>query len=168
MTLATLYLSGETRRWHANPVMARIGQTIADHQCRAAQLLLALNPGANAALIFYVLHHDVGEALAGDLPQPFKAANPWVAEQHAAVEARLCAGILGNVMPWLNAVEQDWAKLVDVLEAALFTLFHALPEYYRPGSGWVEAEADIMRLARALGCEGAVQGLIDDIPGGGF
>ena len=168
MTLATLYLSGETRRWHANPVMVRTGQTIADHQCRAAQLLLALNPGANAALIFHVLHHDVGEALAGDLPQPFKAANPVVAASHAAVESQLCAGILGNVMPWLNAVEQDWAKLVDLLEAALFTLFHALPDYYRPGSGWVSTEADIMRRARALGCADAVETLIDDIIKGVF
>lgn len=168
MTVAALYLSGETRRWHANPVMARTAQTIADHQCRAAQLLLALHPDANPSLIFYVLHHDVGEALAGDLPQPFKAANPAVAAAHAEVEAQLCADILGNGMPWLNAVEQDWAKLVDLLEAALFTLFHALPEYYRPGSGWAATEIDILRRARALGCEGAVQALIDDITGGVF
>ena len=168
MTLAALYLSNETRRWHANPVMARTGQTIADHQCRAAQLLLALHPRANTALIYYVLHHDMGEALAGDLPQPFKAANPAVAASHAEVEGQLCTRILQRSLPHLTSQEVDWAKLVDMLEAALFTLFHALPEYYRPGSGWVSAEADVMRRARALGCAGAVRALIDDITGGVF
>lgn len=168
MTMAALYLSNETRRWHANPVMARTGQTIADHQCRAAQLLLALHPLARPPLIYYVLHHDVGEALAGDLPQPFKAANADVAAAHAAVEAQLCARILRGPLPQLTPQEADWAKLVDMLEAALFTLFHALPEYHRPGSGWVSTEAEIMRRARALGCAGAVRGLIDDITLGEF
>ena len=148
--------------------MAGTGQTIADHQCRAAQLLLALYPGANTALIYYVLHHDVGEALAGDLPQPFKAANPDVAAAHAKVEAMLCARILGNGMQWLNALEQAWAKLVDSLEAALFTLFHNMPEYYRPQSGWALAEVSILSRAEALGCRAAVQQLIDDIVGGDY
>lgn len=168
MTLAALYLSGETRRWHANPVMARTAQTITDHQCRAAQLLLALHPAASPALVYTVLHHDVGEALAGDLPQPFKAANPALAVYHAEVESMLCVRILGQGMPGLNGVEQDWAKLVDVLEAALFTLFHALPEYYRPGSGWLATEVEILHRAALLGCEGAVRALIDDISGGVF
>lgn len=168
MSLLQLYLSGETRRWHANPVMAGTGQTIADHQCRATQLLLALHPTANPAMIYYVLHHDVGEALAGDLPQPFKAAHLEAAAQHADVEAALCAGILGKGLPWLNPVEGDWAKLVDILEAALFTLFHALPEYYRPGSGWAQTEVEIFRRAALLGCEGAARGLIDDMTGGVF
>ena len=168
MSLAPLYLSGETRRWHANPVLAGRGQTIADHQCRATQLLLALYPGATAALIYCVLHHDVGEALAGDLPQPFKAANPDIAARHAEVEGQLCASILGIGMPGLSEVEQDWAKLVDRLEAALYTLFHAFPEYYRPGSGWLATEADFLRRAAALGCADAVRALFDDIAGGDY
>lgn len=163
MTLAALYLSGETRRWHANAVLAGSGQTIADHKCRAAQLLLALHPRATAQLVYHVLHHDIGEALAGDLPQPFKAAHPDLAEAHAAVEAEMAAGILRGALPFLTPREADWAKLVDLLEAACFTLCRAPAEFARPASGWQATEARIRRLSHALGCADAVHGLLADL-----
>lgn len=166
MTLAALYLSGETRRWHANPAMAGTGQTIADHHCRAAQLLLALHPGAAPALVYHVLHHDVGEALAGDLPQPFKAAQPDLAAAHSGIEAEFAGAMLGAPLPHLTPREADWAKLVDMLEAYCFTLLRAGAEYCRKKPEWWRAEERILSLANDLGCRDRVEGLIEDLKAG--
>lgn len=165
MTLAALYLSGETRRWHANPAMAGTGQTIADHQCRAAQLLLALHPGAAPALVYHVLHHDVGEAMAGDLPRPFKAAQPDLAAAHAGIEAEMAGAMLGAPLPHLTPREADWAKLVDMLEAACFTILRAHSDYFRPASGWRKYEERILSLALDLGCRDLVASLLEDMKG---
>ena len=51
MTVAAVYASGQVIRYHANPAMAHLGQTNADHQGRCVQLLFAFHPGASCALI---------------------------------------------------------------------------------------------------------------------
>ena len=66
MSLAQLYLSGSVQRWHMNPIMARTGQTLADHQGRCVLLLLALHGAPSFALIRAMATHDVGEVGAGE------------------------------------------------------------------------------------------------------
>lgn len=166
MSLAQLYLSGETRRWHANPAMAGFGQTVADHQCRATQLLLALHPAASSALVYACLHHDVGEAWAGDLPQPFKARCPDFAAQHAAIEADFVHSITGAPLPYLTGNEARWLKLVDGLEAMAFTICRNPGEFVRDRSGWPDALASLTNQAVLLGCKARVMALIDDLLGG--
>lgn len=168
MSLAQLYLSGETRRWHANAAMSGTGQTIADHQGRAAQLLLALHPAASGALVYRVLRHDVGECRAGDLPGPFKQAEPDLAARHADVEHAFLAGIIGRPFPHLTPADSEWLDLVDKLEAHAFTLFHRRDEYFRFESGWIAAEPSLFGRAARLRCEGAVQGLINDLKRGAW
>lgn len=166
MTLATLYLSGEVNRWHSNPVMAREHQAIADHQGRAAQLLLALNPEASPALVYSVLHHDVGELGAGDLAAPFKRRFPDIARAHAAIEGEMAVEITGRLMPYLLPVEANWLRLVDGLESLLFVLFRRPDEYAREDSGWERAHLDIVQLAEQLGCAPAVEAVVRDIRAG--
>lgn len=165
-SLARLYLSGSVRRYHANAAIAAFGQTNADHQCRATQLLLALHPEASPALIYATLHHDVGEFVAGDLPQPFKAASPEIARAHAEIEGAMARDILGRPMPYLTKFEVDWLKLVDRLEAICFVLFNAPAEHARARSGW---EGDVNRVLEAadlLGCRSQVWRLITDLKEG--
>lgn len=150
--LARLYLSGSVRRYHANVAVAPFGQTNADHQCRAAQLLLALNPEASPALIYVTLHHDVGEVVAGDLPQPFKAASPELARAHAEIEGAMARDILGRPLPFLTKFETDWLKLVDRLEAICFVLFNAPAEHARERSGWANDVEVVLNAADVLGC----------------
>jgi 5'-deoxynucleotidase YfbR-like HD superfamily hydrolase len=166
MSLAQLYLSGEARRWHANPALAGSGQTVADHQCRAAQLLLALHRDASPSLIYAVLHHDVGEAWAGDLPQPFKARCPELARAHAAIEADMVTSITGKDLPYLTPEEGEWLVLVDRLEALLFVLFRNPAEYGRASSDWARGHAVVLALAERLGCLDAVDRVIEDMTGG--
>lgn len=159
-------MAGEVRRWHANPVLAREGQTNADHQGRCVQLLLVLNPGASPALIRATAFHDVGEVV-GDLPGPVKRAHPAMAAAHAMIEAaardRLC-----GALPWLTETETHWLDLVDRLEAAAFCITRQPAEAMRPGSGWPDALDRIARDARALGVGPEVQAMIDDLFGGDF
>lgn len=166
MSLAQLYLSGAVQRWHANPAMAREDQTNADHQGRAAQLLLALHPAASPALVFAVLNHDVGELLAGDLLQPFKTNYPTLAAQHAAVEAVMASDILGQPLPYLSPDEVDWLRLVDKLEALLFVIWRRPDEYRRAASGWRDAHDAVQELADRLGCGEAVAVVIEDLKEG--
>ena len=76
MSLASCYMGLNTRRWHANPALSGTGQSIADHHGRCIMLLLHLNPKACGALVEVLALHDLGEAWAGDLAAPFKAAFP--------------------------------------------------------------------------------------------
>lgn len=167
MSLVELYLSGEVRRYHHNPVMARIGQTDADHHGRCVQLLLALHPAASVALVRAVAFHDVGELVAGDLSADFKRANPALAEAHAAFEAGERARITGCRQN-LTALERRWMKLIDRLEAASFALTHAPAEYQRPAAGWIAAERLLLAEADFLGCGDAVRGLLCDLKGGNW
>ena len=163
--LAPLYVAGEVRRWHANPAMAREGQTNADHQGRCVQLLLMLNPTASPALIRAMVFHDVGELFAGDLSSDFKRAHPAVAHAHALVETaareRLC-----GVDPWLTEEERRWLKLVDRLEASAFVIFRNPAEAMRAASGWPKALRGLVDQATALGVGAQVSALIDDLFGG--
>lgn len=164
MTIAQVYVSGNVRRYHANPAMAHLGQTNADHQGRCVQLLLALHPGPSVALIWAVAHHDVGERWAGDLPAPFKTAAPEIAADHAAIEAEFAEVAMGwRVLDDLSREDLRWLHLVDRLEAWAFMRTHAPGE--RDADGWLDARKAIMAGAWGFGPDvaGRVQVFLDDL-----
>lgn len=163
--LAILCASGLVRRWHQNATMAATNQTLADHQGRCIQLLLALNPGARPALIRALAFHDVGEFGAGDLSGPMKSAQPGLAAQHAAFESAVRQDICGPD-PWLTKGETAWLQLIDRMEAAAWVLLTRPWEWERKASGWAQAHLDILTRAEALGCRAPVEGLIADLLGG--
>lgn len=165
MNLVKLYLSGSVRRWHQNAAMAHTGQSDADHQGRCVQLLFALHPGPSAALARAVATHDVGELVAGDLSHDFKQANPQIAAFHADFEDQARQAICG-CDPELSVEDIRWAKLIDRLESACWTLHMNAPEYQRPAAGWLRAEAWMLITADDLGCGNAVRGLLHDLKGG--
>ena len=163
MTIARLYISGNVRRYHANPDMAHLGQTNADHLGRCVQLLLALHPGPSVALIDAVAHHDVGELGVGDLPGPFKLMHPGIAADHAVMEDQFLCETLGrDVMRPLHVADRWWLGFVDKLEAYAFMLSHAPSE--RLLHGWPTSRGRVLDMAADVdGLQDRVAGFIWDL-----
>ena len=161
--LAEILRGGYCTRWHANPDLAHIRETLAEHHARVAQIILALHPAPSVALIDAALHHDAGEPAVGDWPWPFKRDNPNLAAQGAEAEdlARLSLGIEIDLDP----ADALWLKLADRI-AALAHVAQVAPHLLaRPGwRGDVEAirgqgwrlggatGARVEALLRGLGC----------------
>ena len=162
MSFASLYLTGNTNRWHMNAAMARIGQSNADHQGRCVQLLLMLCPEASPALIRAVAFHDVGEMAAGDLSWPFKQANPKIAAAHAEFEKAARESLCGPD-PVLTEFEKAWLRLVDRLESAAYVLTTNPAEFHREASGWDADCLAVLEQANALGIYGPVHAMITDL-----
>jgi hypothetical protein len=163
--LASLAAAGLVRRWHMNPTLASTDQTLADHQGRCVQLLLALNPGASAHLIRAMAFHDVGEFGAGDLSAPLKRAQPKLAEQHAAFEKSVREDICGPD-PWLTEDETAWLHFIDRLEAAVWVLLTRPWEWDRKAAGWKGCHIALMTQAVTLRCAFTVGVLIEELQGG--
>ena len=164
MSLRALYRAGSVRRYHANPDMAHLGQTNADHQGRCVQLLLMLHPAPSLALIRAVACHDVGEVWAGDLPGPFKRAEPNLAALHAEAEQAHAERVLGcDLLGVLDRDELRWLALMDALEALAFMATHAPQIAGR--DGWPEARRAVIAKAWAFGpgVAAQVQGFVDDL-----
>lgn len=153
---------GYCTRWHANPDLADIRETLAEHHARIAQILLALHPAPSAALIDAAVHHDAGEPGCGDLPQPFKEANPYIAQAHADAE-RAELGRLG-ISVMIDDDEARWLKLADRLAA------YAHVAQVRPvvlsRSDWRRGRVQIMWMAVRLEVSGRVCDLLDQLDGG--
>lgn len=162
MTIARIYAAGKVRRWHANPVLADTAQTNADHQGACVQLLLMLHPSPSVALIKAVAMHDVGERWVGDVPYPFKAAEPVAAAAHARVESDARRRVHGrDPLDDITAEDAAWLSLVDRLESICHVAIT------RPGElahdGWDRAIAAVGKVANDLGVVEPVGRLIADM-----
>lgn len=104
---------GYCTRWHANPDMAHIRETLAEHHARVAQIILALHPSPSLRLIDAALHHDAGEPAVGDVPWPVKRDNPDLSTllDKAEAQERKRIGCLIE----LDHDETAWLKLADRL-----------------------------------------------------
>lgn len=147
---------GYCTRWHANPYLAHVRETLAEHHARVAQILLALHPSPSRHLLDAALHHDAGEPECGDLPGPFKAAHPEIAAAHAACEARRLVEL--GCLPNLSETELRWLKMADRL-AAYAHVAHVRPDLLGR-FGWREMLAEVVAQAWQLGCEVEVEVLI--------
>lgn len=149
MTVAADYVSGQVIRYHANPAMAHLGQTNADHQGRCVQLLFAFQPGPSVALIRAVAHHDVAERRVGDLPSYFKEAHPELAAAHANLERESLAADLG-FDPFAKLVLQEfrWLHLIDRLEAYAFMCLRVPLE--SKGNDWKKSRAKLLAMAAEI------------------
>ena len=154
MNIENIYQTGQVRRYHANPKMAPVGQTTADHSWGVAALILVLHPSASTALLTAAIFHDSGERWCGDLPHPFKKAYPDHAEAHRELE-RVTAEHNEVPQPDLTDEEKLWLKLGDRLESQLFTRLHR-PDVWR---SW-GVQDDILELAARLGVSQQVQQMI--------
>jgi len=122
MSLFELWRSGLVRRWHCNPDLAHTGQSNAAHQWGVAMIILAQHPNPSAALIRAALCHDVGEMVVGDLPYPFKKANPDFAARHRDFEDMARVNLVGAFD--LTETDWRWLKYADAHEAILWMRQH--------------------------------------------
>lgn len=144
----TLHSTGQTVRYHTNPVMSRLHQTDADHTWGVAMIILALHPNPSRNLLAQTIVHDCGEKWAGDLSSPFKQMYPKIAKAHADAETQLARD---HKVPQfeLTANEVDWLRFADYLERHLYA------EIYHPWvvkqPDWVKQHDLIVEMAKSLG-----------------
>lgn len=168
MTAAAIYAAGSVRRYHANPRLAHIPQTNADHQGRCVQLAITLlpKPMRTAALLEALATHDVAERWVGDLPADFKTAEPDTARAHAEIEDDWMVGL--GLSYQLSLTEWQLLKLIDMIEARAFVALYA-PNVLA-GEGWPEQRAAIEARAWQIDkyVAAAVVRLLDDMEAGRF
>lgn len=147
MSLNDVLRSGYVRRYHANPDLAHVGDTVAHHHAMVAQIVLRLNPGASADLIAAALHHDCGEMMVGDLPAPLKGASPDLAAAHAQIEVEAARRMGAHYR--ITPAEAAWLALADRL-AAYVHVRHVAP-HVLTRDGWPEARDALLMMAAGLG-----------------
>lgn len=150
--LRQIMRGGYCTRWHANPDLAHVRETLAEHHGRVAQIIIALHPAPSLALIDAALHHDAGEPFAGDLPYPFKQRHPDLAAQHAAVEVQELERL--GCAAFLTVKEKIWLAFADRLAGWLHVSMVA-PQVLA-GADWREEEARLVSVASDLGAHDAV------------
>lgn len=145
--------TGQVRRYHANPVMARALQTTADHSWGVAALILALHPNPSLNLIKAAIFHDSGERFAGDLPAPFKRRYPALAEEHSFIEYKLASE--AGVPDWsLTDEEHQWLKLMDRVESFIYMRLH--------GETWsADAKHSLLEMSAELKINNQIRKIID-------
>lgn len=144
----TAHATGQTVRYHTNPVMSRLHQTDADHSWGVAIIILKLHPNPSRNLVAQAIVHDCGEKWAGDLSHPFKRVYPMLGLEHSAAEKQLA---LNHQIPQfeLTKEESEWLRFADRLEC------HYFAEIYHPwmtkDPSWERTKEMIVAKALELG-----------------
>jgi 5'-deoxynucleotidase YfbR-like HD superfamily hydrolase len=142
--------AGQVTRYHTNPVVSRLNQTTADHSHGVIMILLKLHPNPSRNLLAQAAVHDSGERWAGDLPYPFKKANPEAAAAHHETEVRLA---IEHEIPQfhhdLTMEDQKWLFFADKLESYLYVQIFC--PWIQVGNGWPEQKDMLLRMAQELG-----------------
>lgn len=144
----TAHATGQTVRYHTNPIMSRFHQTDADHSWGVAMIILKLHPNPSRNLVAQAIVHDSGEKWAGDLSYPFKRRHPDIGKAHAEAEKAL--SILHEIPQFdLTEEEEQWLRFADRLECHLYA------EIYSPWTAneasWIQTKEMIEEMAKALG-----------------
>lgn len=122
--LRALLRSNYVIRYHANPDLARFGDTDGHHQAMVVQIIFALHPAPPMALIYAAAHHDCGEAGVGDNPSTLKDIAPALSNLLEYAESRQRAQM--RVHWVLEDAEYSWLKFADRL-AAYAHVLHVAP-----------------------------------------
>lgn len=130
-----LYEAGAVRRWHTNPAMAHVHDTVEAHSGRVARWLARWHPAPSAALLRAALAHDDGEHSTGDIPTTAKTLMPikvraWLDEKEAKARAEVWAGT--DPLDGLSESDTDWLHLADRVDAYHMVRQHAPAELEAP------------------------------------
>lgn len=147
MSLKNIYESGRTIRYHSNPTMNHLGQSVADHTWGMIAMLFYLHPNPGQNLIGYITFHDSEERWVGDIPYPVKKAMPDLIAQHEAIGAIFCRK-MGIPHFVISEEDRKWVKLLDRLEAYQFAKLHR-----KIDQDWAQNNKDCLDAARELGVD---------------
>lgn len=145
--------AGLVRRWHANPDLAHIEDTVADHGKRVSDLIRGFWPDASEVLRLWALVHDFGEVATGDIPWPVKARMP--PEVRAWFEAQEAAALADMFPDWPNLTVLEARRLhfCDRLDAYRFARQHA--PHVMGRDDWPECREWLQDEAAQLGADDA-------------
>ena len=155
--LSEILRGGYCTRWHANPDMADVRETLAEHHARVAQIILDLHPAPSLRLIDAALHHDAGEPAVGDVPYPAKRGNPSLKALLDGIEAAERER-LGVPEPETSE-DMAWLKMADRL-AAWMHVKHVRPHLLKLDD-WRDAGVELLAMAGRLGCGNTVARLME-------
>ena len=146
----TAHSTGQTVRYHTNPVMARLHQTNADHSWGVAMIILSLHPNPSRNLLGQAIVHDSGEKWAGDLSYLFKYMHPQIGANHAIAEKALT--VRHGIRQFeLTEEEEHWLQFADRLECHLYAeIFHP---WMTKQPDWVKTHDLIIEMAKELGID---------------
>jgi len=148
-SILEIYQSGEVRRWHANPAMAHVHDTVAAHSSRVAKIILRFHPAPSMALIVAALTHDDGESLTGDVPYPAKRDNQDLAALLGRIEGREIARLWGSdTRAHLAPDSLRWLTFADKLDAYITVSLHAPHEAEKPE--WAKSMRGLWAMAEEL------------------
>ena len=129
------YAASFIRRWHSNPELAHIHDTLGEHHGRAGLLVIMFWPDHSHDLLKAAITHDLGEVVTGDLSATFKAARPDVAKAAYCLETDYLH-TWGLLFP-LSDLDHERLKFVDRLDAYWRAKRDA--PHLMNGNGWPEA-----------------------------
>lgn len=117
--LASPRLAGSVLRYHTWPVIQY--QTVADHTFHVIRIYTTIFGPPPPEVTRYLVWHDLGEIVTGDLPFPVKARNPDLKGICDAIE-RSAVVAMGGWAVALTAEQRVRAKLSDTVEMLEFGL----------------------------------------------
>lgn len=160
-SILDIYKSGEVRRWHSNPAMAHVCDTVAAHSSRVAKIILRFHPNPSMALIVAALTHDDGESLTGDVPSPAKRASPELARLLDRIEGDEIARLWGSdTRKHITPESLRWLSFADKLDAFITAEIHAPREVKK--AEWLIAKHDLSGMADDLGIAPLLAELLRD------
>lgn len=115
---ADIYRAGRTKRYHTRDTHNI--QTVAEHSWGVAMILLHVFPQATPEMVLIALAHDLPEADTGDLPAPFKWANPAVVPHLEKAEASWFSK--HGLSHSMSSLASDIIRYCDIAELVMFCL----------------------------------------------
>lgn len=127
--LRTLRDAGAVTRFHTSRIRP---QRLSEHSHGVAEIILAIRPSAEAALLVAALRHDVYELFTGDVPAPTKWDYPDLSYELSEVELKLDERY--QLIPALSVGDACLLKWADMMELILYTF-----EELKGGNHYAEA-----------------------------
>lgn len=111
--------SGSVRRYHTWPVVQI--QTIGEHTWQLLRIYISIFGAPTPEVTAYILWHDAGELVLGDLPFPVKAQSPTLKKLCDGIE-NLAVVKMGGRVVQLSKTEKLRCKESDLIEMLEFGL----------------------------------------------
>jgi 5'-deoxynucleotidase YfbR-like HD superfamily hydrolase len=154
------YLSGRVQRWHTWPTLHK--PNVAEHQCRVAQIYCEIFGLPRAEVLYYCIHHDVGEQYAGDVPFGAKTRVPGFRECINAAE-EMGRQQQGVTLPQLTYTEWKKFKICDLLEMYEFSMCELNMGNRYASVPAADTRGLALKNAGAIDCMSAVENWINDV-----
>lgn len=149
------YLAGCVRRYHTWPMIH--SQTVGHHCWRVACIFVEVFGMPRAEILYYCLHHDSGELMAGDMPFGAKVRVPKLKESMVEAEG-IGLQNLGIALPELTKEELIQVKICDLLE-----MYETGEHEQKLGNTYADPiVADTLNIVKKLAKESCMSEHVDD------